>query len=303
MIKKLIVSVMIASFMCIISGCSEAPKNIQSKNSKLTVVVSFNAIKELAESVGGNKINIETIIPNGTEPHDYEPKVKDLQTLSSADIFIYNGLNMESWESQTISAVGNRKLTEVDASKGFKPIEVSGGSSSSEYNNYDPHAWLSIKGAEYESKSIENALIKKDPKNKYYYKKNYEKFYSELESLYDEYNKKFKNVKRKDFVTGHAAFAYLCRDFGLSQKSVEDVFAEGEPSSRSLKELTDYCRKNNVKTVFVEDMVSPKVSKALASEVGAKVEKIYTLESKEDNKDYIESMRYNLNVIYKSLNQ
>lgn len=303
MIKKIIVSAMIASFMFIISGCSEAPKNIQNKNNKLTVVVSFNAIKELAEAVGGNKINIKTIIPNGTEPHDYEPKVKDLQTLSSADIFVYNGFNMESWENQTISAVGNKKLTEVDASKGFKPIEVSEGSSSSEYNDYDPHAWLSIKGAEYESKSIKNALIKKDPKNKYYYEKNYEKFYSELESLYNEYNKKFKNVKRKDFVTGHAAFAYLCRDFGLSQKSVEDVFAEGEPSSRNLKELTDYCKKNNVKTVFVEDMVSPKVSETLASEVGAKVEKIYTLESKEDNKDYIESMRYNLNVIYKSLNQ
>ena len=119
--------------------------------------------------------------------------------------------------------------------------------------------------------------------------------------MYKEYDNKFKTVSRKDFVTGHAAFAYLARDFGLKQNSVEDVFAEGEPSAKKLKELTDYCKAEKINTIFVEDMVSPKVSETLAKEVGAKAVKIYTLESKEDGKTYIQSMQSNLEKIYASL--
>ena len=93
----------------------------------------------------------------------------------------------------------------------------------------------------------------------------------------------------------------MARDFGLKQNSVEDVFAEGEPSAKKLKELTDYCKAEKINTIFVEDMVSPKVSETLAKEVGAKAVKIYTLESKEDGKTYIQSMQANLEKIYASL--
>ena len=122
-----------------------------------------------------------------------------------------------------------------------------------------------------------------------------------IESLFNDYKTKFGSVKNKNFVTGHAAFGYFSRDFGIIQNSVEDVFEEDEPSSKKLIELGDYCRKNNIKTIFVEDMVSPKVSETLAKEAGAKAEKIYTIESKENNKDYLERMRENLEKIYESL--
>ncbi|MBP2652383.1 MAG: transporter substrate-binding protein, partial [Firmicutes bacterium] len=145
------------------------------------------------------------------------------------------------------------------------------------------------------------AFVTADPANKAYYEKNYTEFYDQLEQLYTEYNKQFKAVQNKNFVTGHAAFAYLARDFGLTQNSVEDVFAEGEPSAKKLKELTEYCKENKIKTIFVEDMVSPKVSEALAKEVGATAEKIYTLESKEEGQDYLQTMRANLTKIANSL--
>lgn len=122
-------------------------------------------------------------------------------------------------------------------------------------------------------------------------------------SLYNEYSKKFASVEKKSFVTGHAAFAYLCRDFGLSQNSVEDVFAEGEPTAKQLSQLVDYCKSNNVTTVFAEEMASPEVSEALAKEVGAKVETIYTIESAEDGKTYLERMQDNLSEIYSSLSE
>ena len=95
----------------------------------------------------------------------------------------------------------------------------------------------------------------------------------------------------------------MCRDFGLEQRSVENLFAEGEPTPKQLEDLVSYCKENNIKTVFSESLASPKVSETLANEVGAEVVPIMTLESKEDDKNYIEAMRYNLDVINKCLEQ
>ncbi len=102
-------------------------------------------------------------------------------------------------------------------------------------------------------------------------------------------------------MTGHAAFGYLCRDFGLEQNSVEDVYAEGEPSAQQLTDLVKYCREHKVETVFAEEMASPDVSKTLADEVGAKVETVYTVESSEGGKTYLERVESNLSKIYDSL--
>ncbi|MBW9170305.1 zinc ABC transporter substrate-binding protein [Clostridium estertheticum] len=300
MFKKMSMFILLICTILTFTACSS--KNAETTNvksqSKVKVVVSFNAMREIATAIGKDKVDIVTMIPNGTEPHDFEPKAKDLEGLSTAKIFVYNGFGMESWVDKVLESVNNKNLISVDASKGSTPI---GNTEKTENGQYDPHLWISLKGAENQAKNVRDALIKADSSNKPYYEKNYNDFALKLDTLYTEYSKKFKTVSNKNFVAGHAAFAYLCRDFGLKQNSVEDVFAEGEPSAKKLKELTDYCKKNKIKTIFVEDMVSTKVSDALAKEVGAKVEKIHTIESKEDNKDYLTCMKENLDMIYNSL--
>lgn len=297
--KCLILFISICMLFSLTSCMNSSSKD--SSSGKIKVVVSFNAMKEFAYAIGKDKINIINMTPNGTEPHDFEPKTRDIEALVDANVFIYNGLGMESWTSKTLKAIDNRKLIIVEASKGAHIIKNTNSDEIKDHGEYDPHLWISLKGAEVEAKNIKNAFVKADSKNKSFYEKNYNTFKNQLDELYNSYSEKFKTTKNKNFVTGHAAFAYLCRDFSLNQQSVEDVFAEGEPSTRRLSELTDFCKKNKVKTVFVEDMVSPKVSNTLAKEVGAKVEKIYTIESKEDGKNYIEAMKSNLEMIYDSL--
>ena len=292
MLKKIIYTILLLVLILTLSACNN--NNNNASNNKIKVVVSFNAMKELTYAVGKDKVDIETITPNGQEPHEYEPKVKDLGNLTDANVFVYNGMDLEKWESTAVNSVNNEKLITVNASSGFKPIQTSNGA-------YDPHVWLSLKGAEYEANKIMVALIKSDPKDKAYFEKNYSDFKTKLETLYNDYKIKFINSPKKSFVTGHAAFNYLCRDFDITQNSVEDVFADGEPSSQKLQDLIAYCKVNKVTTVFVENMVSPKVTSTLADAVGAKVTKIYTIESEEDNLDYLQSMKKNLANIYMSL--
>lgn len=303
MLKKLTMYMLLSCTILTFTACSskKVENHSASSQSKVEVVVTFNAMREFAAAVGKDKVDIVTIIPDGTEPHDFEPKAKDFESLSNAKVFVYNGFGMEAWVNKALEAVNNKSLVSVEASSGFAAIKNSDADEIKEHGQNDPHVWLSLKGAENEAKNIKDALVKVDASNKDYYEKNYNDFASQLDALYDEYNKKFLTVRNKSFVTGHAAFAYLCRDYGLNQNSVEDVFAEGEPSAKKLKELTDFCTENMIKTIFVEDMVSPKVSDTLAKEVGAKVEKIHTIESKDDNKDYIQCMRENLDMIYNSL--
>lgn len=297
--KKFLPVVLSLFILLAVPGCTG--RDSTASDGKIKVSATFNAVEEFVKAVGGNKADVTTIIPDGTEPHDFEPKAKDIANISKSEIFVYSGLGMETWAGKAVKSSGNGDITVVNASKGVTPIKSSDEGKTSENVQEDPHVWVSIKGAETELKNIRDAFIKVDPSHKEYYNENYSSFVSQLDKIYTEYKTKFKSLKNKSFVTGHAAFAYLCRDFGLKQESVEDVFAEGEPSAKKLTQLADYCRKNNVKTIFVENMVSPAVSKTLAKQVGAKVETIYTFESSEDNMSYIARMKSNLSKIYSSM--
>lgn len=297
MFKKVAIFIGILSVLAF-SGCS---RQSEDTSGKVKVSVSFNAMQELVSVVGGDKVSITTIVPDGTEPHDFEPKGRDMETLSKADIFVYNGLGMESWAKDAVKAAGNKKLIAVEASKGAELIKLTDPEEIREHGDYDPHTWLSLKNAITAAQNIRDALDKADPENKTYYDKNCEDFIAKVDSVYTEYSTKFAALPSKNIVTGHAAFGYMCRDFGLTQNSIEDVYASGEPTAQQLAKLVDYCKANGVKTVFVEEMASPQTSKTLANQVGAKTVQIYTIESSEDNKSYLDRMIFDLNAFYDSL--
>lgn len=352
MIKKLFVS-----FLCIftiigLAACNNTntSTDLQS-NDKIKVSVTFNAMKEFVAAVGQDKVEVSTIVPEGSQAHGFEPKAQDLAALSTAKVFVYNGLEMDGWAEEAIQAAHNENLIVVNASDGADLMvnesedhhehededehdhnededheheddhdhdhdhehqddhedeqshEEEHNYSGHSHGKYDPHLWLSLKGAQTQVKNIKDALVQADPDNKDYYEKNYDDYIAQLEGLYEEFNEKFQTVKNKNFVTGHAAFGYLCRDFGLVQNSVSDIYAEGEPSAQQLAKLVEYCKENKVTTIFSEEMASPQVSQTLANEIGAKVETIYTIESSENGETYIERMKENLTKIYNALSE
>jgi zinc transport system substrate-binding protein len=297
MLRKFLVPALISVLLLAAVSC--VPKNGAGGDGKIKVSVSFDALKEFTAAVAGDKADISVIVPTGTEPHDFEPKAQDLTALSSADIFVINGLGMEPWAEDAAKAAGNSKLITVDASAGVDTITDM--EAASGHSQADPHIWLSLKAAEQEAANIRDALVKADPANKAVYEKNCGDFTAKLEALYNDYSGKFAAVRNRNFVTGHAAFAYLCRDFGINQNSVEDVFAEGEPSAQQMSALIEYCKTNQVTTVFSEALLNSQIADTLAREVGAAVKPIYTIESAEDGKTYLQRMEENLNMIYESL--
>ncbi len=307
--KKIISLGLILGVLVSFAGCGT--KNLEDNNGeRLRVGVTINPLKDFAEAIGGDKVEVFSIIPDGSDAHSFDPKPKDLKELINTNIFIYNGLQMEEWIDSVLGTIEGRDVKVVEASKGIDVINISEEDihdhedeeeHDHDHGGVDPHVWLSLGNAVIEAENIKNAFSELDPENKDYYEANFEKLKNDFTSLYNEYKDKFKDLENKNFVTGHAAFAYLCKDFGLEQKSIADVFGEGELTAKNLEALINYSKENGVKTIFSESTASEKEAETLAKEVGAKVVKVYSLETKEDDMSYLEGMKYNLETIYNSL--
>lgn len=290
-ISLFLISIFLLPIMLI--GCGSEKGSTNDTDEKVKVIVSISPLKEFTEVIGGDKVEVTTLVPDNVEPHDFELKPRDLEGLTKADIFVYNGLGMESWLDQVTAQVQDTKVKLVNSSENANVIDKD--------NKIDPHLWLSLKEATNQTENIKNALVEIDEENKDYYEENFKNFKNQLESLYKEYEEKFNSVTNKDFVTSHAAFGYLCREFGLNQISVKDIFGEGELTPQSTKEIIEFCKENNITTIFSESSLSQADADTLARDAGAKVEQIYTLETKIDDMSYIDGMKYNLEKIYESL--
>ncbi|MCH4179745.1 MAG: zinc ABC transporter substrate-binding protein [Megasphaera sp.] len=300
---KRIFFIITACIILVISGCgSPATETTKAaSDGKLPVVVSFYAMEELARDIGGDKVTIHTIIPDGEEPHNFQPTASDLASLGTAKVFIMNGLGLEqSWSDKALNSAANKDILVVTASDGTDPIHVPSPHNTSA-DAVDPHVWLSLPNAKIEARNICDAFKKADPDNASYYEQRYTDFATKTDTLTKTYTERFAAVPQKSFVIGHAAFGYMARDFGLTQKSLTNVFASGEPSAHNLTELSAFCKANQIKVIFLENMESPKVAQTLANESGTSLENLDTLESSDGDKTYLDVMSTNLEKIYDSM--
>lgn len=277
-------------------GCgTQSDKNINNGEEKVNVTVSISPIKEFTELIGGDKVKVTSLIADNVEPHDVDLKPRDFEKLTKSELFIYNGLEMEDWLEQVKEQISEDKIKYVDTSENGNPIKTDG--------KTDPHQWLSLKEAINQCNNIKNALEEVDPKNKTYYEENYEKVKTDFEELYNEYLPKFQSLEHKNFVTSHEAFGYLCRDFGLEQQALNDLFGEGELTAKKIEDLVKYCNDNGVTTIFSEEEDSQKEANTLAKEINGEVKPLYTLETKVEGKSYLEVMKINLEEIYDSMSK
>lgn len=279
-------------FALIISG--QRRSNDVDSTGKLQVAASFYPMYYFSSQIGGEKANVKNITPAGSEPHDYDLSTRDIATIEESKLLIVNG-GVEPWADKVRSNLNNTTI--VIAGEGFLTQEFT-----NEDGNYvkDPHIWLSPARAKDEVSKIYEGFIKVDPVNIDLYKGNKERLLTKLEQLDKDYKQGLKSCKSKEIITSHSAFGYLASDYGLTQISISGLSADEEPSARQLAEIATFAKENNVKYIFFESLVSPKLSETIAQEVGAKtmvldpVEGI-TDEDMQNGKDYFSIMNENLN--------
>lgn len=273
-----------------------AVKESSADGGKLKVMASFYPMYDFAVKIGGDKAEVTVMIPDGTEPHDWEPAASDIKNLEEANLFIYSGAGMEHWVDDVLASLDNKKLVSVEASKG---LALRAGNGDEEQKQYDPHVWLSPENAKHEMENIKNAFVEADPDNKSYYEANYSTYAAKFDALDQEYKDTLSAMPNKDIVVSHEAFGYLCDAYGLNQVGIEGLSPDSEPDPARMAKIIDFVKEKHVKVIFFEDLVSPKVAKTIASETGAQAQMLNPLEGLSNDElkkgaDYFSVMENNL---------
>lgn len=290
--------------LCVFSSSAPALAATVVEAQPLDVCASFNAMAELAKLVGDNLVNVSTFAEGATEPHEFEPGVRELGKLSKAELFITSGLGMEPWAERAVRAAGNKDLKLVVCSEELKGVALHNTTTSghrSPDRAFDPHLWLSPKGAAQECEKIKEAFCEARPDQCHVFEANYQNFAQNMQQLLKTTRASLEQARQHTIVTAHAAFSYLAADLGLTELSVRDAWAGPEPGARKMAELIREIKKLGLKVIFTEAQSNPALAKTLANECQAKVEYLYTMETAEGGLDFTSRMEENLNQIRKAL--
>ncbi len=293
MLKKFLLLLLI---ILTVSGCGSEKKD----DGNLKIVTSFYPIYLETMNVTRGVEGVEVV--NMTPPqtgclHDYQLTPEDMKLLETADIFVVNGLGMESFLDKVIEARPNLKIINASDSPEIVPIMEDGVP--------NPHVWLSITYAIQQVKNISSKLCELDPAHVEAYKRHTLDYVDELTTLRDELHLSLTMMPNKDIVTFHEAFPYLAAEFGLKVAAVIEREPGTEPTPQELAETIEKINSLPVKVIFTEPQYSPKAAETIARETGAKIfelDPIVTGEAKPENLlDYVDRMLNNVITLSKAL--
>lgn len=281
-------------------GSFNAPSSIQN-NKKLKVTTSFYPLYFFSAQIGGDKAEVLNITPAGSEPHDYDPTTQDIARLEGSNMLVLNG-SVETWGNKIKDNLAGTKVKIIIAGEGLFTQKLNEAGKT----NLDPHIWLSPKLAKKEVKNITQGFIAIDLENKSYYEANEKTLDGKLDNLDNDYKQGLSNCQQKDIITSHAAFGYLAAAYGLNQVPIAGLSPDTEPSAQQLVKVAQFAKGKNVRYIFFESLVSPKLSETIANEIGAKTLVLDPLEGLSDDsikqgKNYFTIMEDNLKNLQEAL--
>lgn len=268
------------------------------KGNKIKVATTIFPLFDITKNIAGDKIDVIQILPIGASPHTFEltaTKAKELQGVS--DIFMI-GLGLDNWASTVKDISNDVNLVTVD--KNIKLKIADGDEGLPEYDNKDPHYWLSIDNAKEISKTIEQELERIDHANAQYYKDNMDKYLVKLDETKNKINNNFKDLNSRKLVTFHDAWEYFADEFGLQVVASFEPFPGSEPTPKYLQKLSNTVKKEQVKAIFSEPEFSNNVIKPFVDDVGLE---LFVLDAAGNyyGNSYIENMEGNAKIIKKAL--
>jgi zinc transport system substrate-binding protein len=263
---------------------------------------------DFCRQVGGDRVQVEVMVPPGASPHTYELTTGQMKYLSEADILVTNGLGLTPWFEEIAGKVDNPRLKMVVAGEAVPPWELIPAGSHEERQEtenghaeqgpYDPHVWLDPNLAIYVVEAIRDAFINADPQGKSYYSLNAESYIKELRELDSWIQDKASSFGNRKFVSFHSSWTYFARRYGLEQVAVIEELPGKEPSAGEMATLVEVMKKMGVGVIFAEPQFNAQAAEAVAEEVGSAV-KVVILDPLGDPGDpsrdtYLENMRHNV---------
>lgn len=286
------VTAIIIILVLMLSGCATSKKV---STSKLKIVTSFYPIMLLTKAVVGDVEGVT--IQNMTKPqtgclHDYTLLPEDMKTLETADVFVINGLGMESFLQKVVAGLPNLKI--IDLSKNINAIEG------------NPHIWLAPKNAMQMVKNLSDELGRIDKANADKYVQNSSNYTEKLTVLDNKTIKEVEKLPNKDIITFHEAFPYYAQAYGLNIKAVIEREPGDEPTASQLRETVDIIRQSNTKALFTEPQYPSSAAKIIANETGAKLyvlDPVVTGNNNANADEYIKVMENNLLTLTEALGE
>lgn len=238
--------------------------SFSSAQTKINVITSLFPFQEFAQAVGKERVEVTLLLPPGVEPHTWEPKPSDVLKVAQADIFIYIGRAMEPWADKVVKAARGKKLHLLEISRELASLAGA--------QTIDPHLWLDFNLDLQIVDLITQALSKIDPTQAPYFQKNALPYKEKLADLDKKYQITLASCRQRTLILGgHAAFAYLTKRYGLQQIALSGINPNAEPTPKRMAEVIALTRQEKAKYIFAEEMVNPRLAKALADEAGVEI--------------------------------
>lgn len=250
---------------------------------RIGVIVTIPPQAEFVEAVGGDRVEVEVMVPPGADPHTYELAPGQMKKAATADLYAKVGSGVEfelAWADKLISL--NRDMLVVDCSWGIGLIE---GSEDDEHGGaLDPHIWMSPRNAIAMVKNICLGLVTVDPENRAYYESNRDAYIAQLEALDQRIREGLSGVSSRTFMVYHPAFGYFAHEYDLTMLSIEE---EGkEPTAGALARLIETAKAAGIRAIFIEPQFNPRSAQVIADEIGAEIIAVDPL-----SRDYLANMQ------------
>mgnify|MGYP003482595435 FL=1 len=309
---KYITGIMSIILLLLISACGKEEENAsKDPNEKIQVIATYSIVYDIVKNVGGDRVEIHTLAPVGSNPHEYDPLPKDVQLTTDADAVFYNGLNLEagnSWfEKLLLTANKGEKDSPVfQMSEGVEPKYLTTKGKESEE---DPHAWLDIRNGIKYAENARDGLIKVDPEHADVYEKNAKEYIEKLETLHEESVSRYNEIPKEQrlLITSEGAFKYFSEAYDFEAAYIWEINSENQGSPEQVKSVVDFINTKKDPVLFVETSIDPRSMETVSAETGVPIfGKVFTDsigKPGEDGDTYIKMMEWNIDTIFKGLTE
>ncbi|MCW2986424.1 MAG: hypothetical protein JWR63_3994 [Conexibacter sp.] len=252
------------------SGCGSSSSGSSSAPGAIDVVVTTTQLGDVVRAIGGDAVDVHQILKPNTDPHDYEPRPKDIQETAGAKLVVTSGDGLDAWMGDVVRNAGGSP-TVLDAGAG-RPVTLPGEDTGPEASRFDPHWWHDPVDVEYAVGRIRDALVAADPGARAAVERGARAYLGKLRRMDAGIARCFARVPaaQRKLVTDHDAFGYFAKRYGIDVVGavIPSQTTQAQPSAGDLAKLTTVIRREGVSAVFPESSINPKLAKAIARETG-----------------------------------